>query len=140
MRSNTRLSLIAFGVIGMAAVSFSAQASPASNAPPEAVMNKFYGYLQRYNLWLGDDRGACAYEVDPAVVKKDGDDRFFMAKISRGRAGTACRGVLDFEFVRQQNEDIRFAGWERYQPTLYDPTSNVIKNRSSQAVKAICAL
>lgn len=150
------LASIVLGSLSGCVIAYSSvQAAPkqSSNTPPEAVMNKFYGYLQQYNLWLGDDRGACSYEVDPTGVKKDGDDRFFLAKISRGKAGTACRGVLDFrimqvncktrklyEFVRERKEDMRIAGWERYETTLSDPTGNNPKNQSAEAVKAICAL
>ena len=131
-------------------------AAPTSPVPPAAVMNQFYNYLQQYKLWLGDDRGACSYEVDPTGVKKDGADRFFLAKISRGREGTACRGVLSFQimqvncqtntlyqFVREPKEDMRVADWERYEVTLNDPTTRAngpSKNQSAAAVKAICAL
>lgn len=161
-----RLVLIVLGLLSQHAISAaSAQALPervaqnsgSGRTPPESVMNKFYGYLGQYNLWLGDDRGACSYDVDPAGVKTDGDDRFFLARISRGRAGTACRGVLDFRimqvncktgklyaFTREQKEDMRLAGWERYETTLSDPTARSTngnsKNRSAEAVKAICAL
>ncbi len=164
MRSQTIISLIALEILSFGAVllapvhaapSNERPVSQSSNVPSEATMKKFYGYLQQYNLWLGDDRGACSYEVDPEGVKKDGDDRFFLAKISRGRVGTACRGVLGFrimqvncktqtlyEFVRQQAGDPRLAGWERYETTLYnpEPTSNTPRNQSAQAIKAICAL
>ncbi|WP_143162025.1 hypothetical protein [Phormidesmis priestleyi] len=136
--------------MAQAAPTTATPAAKPSNVPPEAVLNKFYGYLQQYNLWLGDDRGACSYEIDPTGVKKDGTDRFFLAKISRGREGTACRGVLAFQimqvdcktktlyrFVREQKDDMRVAGWERYETTLSNGTS---KNKSAEAVKAICAL
>jgi hypothetical protein len=152
------LGLLSCGAIaggpGQAVPLPSTPAAKTSNVPPAAVMNQFYDYLQQYKLWLGDDRGACAYEVDPTGVKKDGADRFFLAKISRGRAGTACRGVLDFQimqvncqtntlyqFVRAQQEDMRMAGWERHEVTLNDPTADgKSKNQSAAAVKAICAL
>lgn len=162
MLSKISLSLIFFGLLNYGTISVSlAQAVPntpapatkPSNLPPEAVLNKFYGYLQKYNLWLGDSRTACSYEVDPTSVKKDGTDRFFLAKVSRGRAGTACRGVLAFQimqvdcktktlyqFVREQKEDMRIAGWERYETTLSDPTTRSPKKQSAEAVKAICAL
>ncbi len=165
MISKISSSLIVVGLLSYGTIETPlAQAAPPiapsvvkpSNVPPEAVLNKFYGYLQQYKLWLGDDRGACSYEVDPAGVKKDGSDRFFLAKVSRGREGTACRGVLAFEimqvdcktktlyqFVREQKEDMRFAGWERYEMTLHNPSdraSSPTKNQSAEAVKAICAL
>ncbi len=128
-----------------------------SNVPPAVVMDQFYNYLnQSYSLWLGDDRGACSYAVDPTSVKKDGDDRFFLAKISRGRVGTGCRGVLAFQimqancktqtlyqFQREQKDDMRLAGWERFETMLHDPTvlnTDKSKNQSAAAVKAICAL
>jgi hypothetical protein len=112
--------------------------TPPSKIPPTEVMDKFFKYLNdNYTLWLGDSRGACSYHVDPAGIRGDGDDRFFLAKISRGQSGTACRGVLAFrimqadckanklyEFVREQKEDMRVAGWERYEATLRDPASS----------------
>jgi hypothetical protein len=153
------LEILSFGTILLspvhAAPTNNVTVPKSSNAPPEAVMKKFYGYLQQYNLWLGDDRGACSYEVDPTAVKKDGDDRFFLAKNSRGRMGTACRGVLEFrimqancktqklyEFVRQQTGDPRLAGWDRYETTLYNPerASDTSRNQSAEALKAICTL
>ena len=163
MLSKISLSLLLLGSLSCGTISRSlAQAAPItstpvakpSNVPPKVVLDKFYGYLQQYNLWLGDDRGACSYEIDPTSVKKDGSDRFFLAKISRGREGTACRGVLAFQimqidcktktlyqFVREQKEDMRVAGWERYETTLRDPntrSSGASKNQSAEAVKAIC--
>ncbi len=164
MLFKTGLSLIFVGLLNHSISVSLTQAAPTtasptakpSNVPPEAVMNKFYGYLQQYRLWLGDDRGACSYEIDPVGVKKDGTDRFFLAKISRGRVGTGCRGVLAFQimqvdcktetlyqFAREQKDDIRVAGWERYEVTLNDPnarSSGTLKNQSAEAVKAICAL
>ena len=164
MPSKLSLSLAFIGLLSCEVNVSLAQAAPTtappvvkpSNVPPEAVMNKFYGYLQQYKLWLGDDRGACSYEIDPAGVKKDGTDRFFLAKVSRGRVGTGCRGVLAFQimqvdcktktlyhFVREQKDDMRVAGWERYEVTLNDPnarSSGTSKNQSAEAVKAICAL
>jgi hypothetical protein len=154
------LGLLSYGAIQaspvQAVLQTSAPTSQSSNVPPEAVMQQFYNYLNQYNLWLGDDRGACSYQVDPAGVKKDGSDRFFLAKVSRGQAGTACRGVLNFQimqvncktntlyrFVREQKDDIRVAGWERYETTLNDPnsrSSGTSRNQSAEAVKAICAL
>ncbi len=165
MISRIPLGLLTFGLLSYGAIAGGpVQALPTSPTPavktspvpPEAVMNQFYNYLQQYKLWLGDDRGACSYEVDPNGIKKDGDDRFFLAKISRGRAGTVCRGVLGFQimqvncktntlyqFVREQKEDMRLAGWERYVMSLNDPTASPngkSKNQSAEAVKAICAL
>lgn len=170
MLIKTSLSLISVGLLNYGTVSVSlAQTVPPtsaptvpptsaptvqpSNVPPESVMKQFYGYLQQYTLWLGEDRGACSYNVDPTSVKKDGADRFFLAKISRGQGGTGCRGVLAFrimqvncknntlyEFVREQKDDIRFAGWERYKITLNDPTNSTFKDRSKEAVKVICTL
>jgi hypothetical protein len=150
--------LLSYGPIAanpVQAVPLPTPAAKTSNIPPAVVMNQFYNYLHQYKLWLGDDRGACSYEVDPTGIKKDGADRFFLAKISRGRTGTACRGVLNFQimqvncqtntlyqFVREQSEDMRIAGWERHEITLSDPTARPdgTKNQSAAAVKAICAL
>jgi hypothetical protein len=109
----------------------------ASNAPSDAVMKQFFNYLDTsYQLWLGDSRGACAYTIDPTGVRTDGDDRFFLARISPSNVGTACRGVLAFrvmqadckaeklyEFVREQKSDMRSAKWERYETVLYNNKS-----------------
>jgi hypothetical protein len=106
----------------------------ASKTPSDAVMKQFFNYLDTsYQLWLGDSRGACAYAIDPTGVRTDGDDRFFLARISPSNVGTACRGVLAFrvmqadckaeklyEFVREQKSDMRSANWERYETVLYD--------------------
>jgi hypothetical protein len=134
-----------------------------SKTPPPAVMDKFFNYLNgNYSLWLGDSRGACSYYADPAGIRADGDDRFFLAKISRGNAGTACRGVLAFrvmqadckakklyEFVREQKDDMRVAGWERYESTLRDPAASrsvdpkaaapEAEVQSQKALTTICA-
>ncbi len=99
------------------------------------MLDKFYQYLNdRYSLWLGDSRGACAYHVDPAGIHANGDDRFFLAKLSAGQVGTGCQGIMVFrvmqadckaqklyEFVREKAEDMRKASWERYESTLWDP-------------------
>jgi hypothetical protein len=132
-----------------------AKSTPSSKVPPPEVMDKFFKYLNdSYTLWLGDSRGACSYHVDPAGIRVDDDDRFFLAKISRGQAGTACRGVLAFrimqadckanklyEFVREQKDDMRVAGWERYEATLRDPSANRDNSSeplSQKALSQIC--
>jgi hypothetical protein len=128
------------------------QGGDSSNTPPTAAMEKFYGYLNgSYSLYLGDDRGACSYHVDPAGVRPNGGDRFFLAKISRGKAGTACRGVLEFRimqadckakklygFTREQNSDPRVAGWERFETVLYNPENQSQLPQSQKALGTIC--
>jgi hypothetical protein len=123
-----------------------------SNAPPPAVMEKFYGYLNgSYSLYLGDDRGACSHHVDPAGIRPNGSDRFFLAKRSRGKVGTGCRGVLEFQvmqadcktrklyqFTREQNADPRVAGWERYEIVLSDPQNSSQPPQSQKALATIC--
>ncbi len=112
------------------------------NQPPAAVMDQFCRYLNdNYSLYLGDDQGACSYSIDPAGIRADGSDRFFLAKLSRGKQGTACRGILAFEimqadckvnklyvFRRESGDgknlnfqDRRNLGWERFEMSLYDP-------------------
>jgi hypothetical protein len=111
-----------------------AKPAASSHIPSDAVMKQFFNYLDTsHQLWLGDSRGACAYSIDPTGIRTDGDDRFFLARISPGNVGTGCRGVLAFrvmqadckaeklyEFVREQKPDIRSANWERYETVLYD--------------------
>jgi hypothetical protein len=129
-----------------------AQGDGRSNTPPATVMEKFYNYLNgNYSLYLGDDRGACSYHIDPADVRPNGSDRFFLAKISRGKAGTACRGVLEFRimqadckakklygFTREQNSDPRVAGWERFETVLYNPENQSQLPQSQKALGTIC--
>jgi hypothetical protein len=134
------------------------------NIPAPEVLDKFYHYLNdSYSLWLGDSRGACAYHVDPAGIHANGDDRFFLAKLSAGQVGTACRGIMVFrvmqadckaqklyEFVREKAEDMRNASWERYESTLWDPAARPSADRtvvpepaavaqSQTALTTICA-
>jgi hypothetical protein len=130
-----------------------AQTTPTnSNTPPSAVLGKFFKYLNSaYSLYLGDDRSACSYSVDPSGIRAEGSDRFFLAKLSRGKQGTACRGVVAFQimqadckdnklyrFAREENADMRLAGWERYEAILYDPDNKGLKPQSQKMLKTIC--
>ncbi len=157
-RTGGKLATIALMALGALIPSSIALAQPAppplNSAPPQAVMDKFYTYLNNnYSLWLGDSRGACSYYVDPAGIRVDGSDRFFLAKISRGKVGTGCRGVLEFEimqadckakklysFQREDKPDIRFAGWVRYETTLQDPERSRTENSAPQSQKAIATI
>ena len=143
--------LICFGMM-LSGPSIAQTPPKASNVPPAAVMDKFYDYLNgSYSLYLGDDRGACSYSVDPSSIKRNGSDRFFLAKLSRGKMGTACRGVLAFQimqadckarklylFQRENKEDIRFAGWERYEARLSDPEQKGPELQAEKMFKSIC--
>jgi hypothetical protein len=157
-RNSVKLATIALMALGALIPSSIALAQPAATppnpTPPKAVMDKFYTYLNNnYSLWLGDSRSACSYHVDPAGIRVDGSDRFFLAKISRGKVGTACRGVLEFEimqadckaqklyrFQREDQPDRRFAGWIRDETILQDPERNRAENSTPQSQKAIATL
>jgi hypothetical protein len=159
MKLSIQLSPISLSVsafilaIGMTPKNVTAQqAAVNSNSPPPSVMNKFYNYLNKnYSLYLGDSRGACSYDVDPTGIRANGTDRFFLAKISPGKQGTACHGVLEFEimqadckskklyrFTRERKEDIRFAGWERAETVLYDLENLGAETQSQKGLSTIC--
>jgi hypothetical protein len=119
-------------------------------------LNPFYAYLndQKYTLYLGDSRGACAYHIDPTDVYAQGESRFVTAKVSQGMQGTACRGVLQFEVLQADcqakvlyglapltAEDSRNRGWQRFELSLYKPTPGTGKAVTTQELATkVCAL
>lgn len=122
-------------------------------SPPD--LDPFFSYLndQKYTLWLGDDRGACGYYIDPTDVYEQGNSRFTTAKISRGMQGTACGGVLEFQvlhadcgatqlyqYVRETEGDPRFRGWQRLQMNLSDSTQPSFPTVTEQSIAKICTL
>ncbi|MBD3885408.1 hypothetical protein IFO70_27160 [Phormidium tenue FACHB-886] len=121
--------------------------------PPE--LEQFFSYLndQKYTLWLGDDRGACGYYIDPSDLYEQGNSRFTTAKVSRGMQGTACAGIVEFQvlqadcqanklyqFVRETEGDPRRRGWQRLQLRLSDSTQPSFPAATQQSVAEICAL
>jgi hypothetical protein len=136
-------------------------ALPAQSAPRQAPrttqpLDPFYAYLndQKYTLYLGDSRGACAYHIDPTDVYANGESRFVMAKVSSGTQGTACRGVLAFEVLQADcsakilygltqltTADSRSQGWRRFEFSLYASTRGAIKPITTQELaRKVCAL
>jgi hypothetical protein len=137
---------------GHGAIAVPTQVQPSST--PE-FQTQFFAFLnQKYTLTLGEDRAACAYQIDPTDVYQQGNSRFVTAKVSRGSSGTACRGVLAFEMFqadcqakllykmeREMGSDGRIRGWSRSEISLSDPTQRPIQSiTSSQLAARVCAL
>lgn len=134
-----------------------ALAQPAPGERP-AYEQQFFNYLhnQKFSLVLGESRGACAYSIDPSDVYAQGDQRFVLAKINQGNAGTACRGVLDFnvlhadcqakklyEFQRKTEGDIRTRGWDHFELSLSRstrPGERAVRVSSTDLAGQVCGL
>lgn len=73
----------------------------------------FFSYLDdKYTLYLGDNRGACAYSIDPTEVYEQGNNRFVTARVRQG-AGTACRDAIDFSVLQADCQANKFYKIER---------------------------
>lgn len=67
-----------------------------------------FSYLdKKYTFYLGDDRGACAYSIDPTEVYEQGNHRFVTAQVRQG-SGTACQGVIDFNVLQADCQARKF--------------------------------
>lgn len=107
------------------------QTEPEGTTVP-AFLEQFHNYqMQKYTLLLGEDRGACAYRIDPTDVYEQENTRFVIAVVSRGSLGTACSGYFAFQVlqadcdsnvlysIEQETEgDRRFRSWERFERPL----------------------
>lgn len=83
------------------------QAQTASEFP-----ENFYSYLdEKYTLYLGDNRAACAYSIDPTEVYEQNNNRFVTARIRQG-SGNACRGIT-FEVLQADCQANKFYEIER---------------------------
>lgn len=111
-----------------------------------AFLEQFYDYrAQKYTLLLGEDRGACAYFIDPTDVYEQENSRFVTAIVSRGSQGTACSGYFAFQILQADCEsNILYSielemenaphsrEWERFERPLYSVTQ--------PAAEAVCGL
>jgi hypothetical protein len=132
---------------------------PTRPQPLPAYQEQFYSYLndQKYTLSLGDDRGACAYSIDPTDVYERDNNRFVTAKVSQGLVGTACRGILNFQvlhadcqgkklyqFQREEGTDPRRQGWQhlemslvKYTPPRFNESTRVT---TEELAAQVCAM
>lgn len=124
-----------------------------------AFLDQFYSYQsQKYTLLLGEDRGACAYRIDPTDVYEQENTRFVTSAVSRGSLGTACRGYFALQILqadcesnvlysieREAEGDSRTRSWERFErplsvsdesPDIETPLDEVIQNPA----EVICSL
>ena len=91
----------------------------------------FYSYLdEKYTTYLGDDRGACAYSIDPTDVYGQGNNRFMTARVRQG-AGNACRGVIDFRVFQADCQTNKFYEIDR-EEILRDPGTSTPRSRWRQ--------
>ncbi|MBD1842636.1 hypothetical protein H6F89_04265 [Cyanobacteria bacterium FACHB-63] len=69
----------------------------------------FYSYLdKKYTIYLGENRGACAYSIDPTEGYEQGNNRFVTARIRQGWSGNACRGVIAFRVLQADCQANKF--------------------------------
>ena len=91
---------------------------------PSEFPENFFSYLdEKYTLYLGDNRGACAYSIDPTEVYEQGNNRFVTARYRQG-AGTACRGVIAFSVLQADCQANKF--YEIYPEEVPRGTGSVI--------------
>lgn len=127
----------------------SAEALPVKAAQNDPAI----AYLQhKYRLYLGDDRGACGYLIDPTDVYGDTQDRWLTALRSRGETGSACAGVVEFQILRVncptqtlsklvlEGETLRDRGWMSYPLNLYRFQAGELQTVSRIAAEKICSL
>ncbi len=141
VRSNTEGAIAAPSNI----VTVGSKSEPKVTTIP-AFLEQFYDYqTQKYTLLLGEDRGACAYRIDPADVYEQENTRFVTAVVSRGSQGTACSGYFAFQILQADCEsnvlysikrategDPRSRSWKRLEQSLYSV--------AQPPVEAICGL
>ncbi|MFK8185437.1 MAG: hypothetical protein AB8B99_18835 [Phormidesmis sp.] len=90
-----------------------------------------YMFGQKHTLFLGTDRGACGYHIDPTDVYAQGNTRYAIAVVTGSDWGNGCRGHLSFQIFqadcesntlyaieRETEGDRRWRGWERFERTL----------------------
>jgi hypothetical protein len=98
-----------------------AQAQTSSEFP-----DTFYSYLdEKYTLYLGENRGACAYSVDPTEVYEQGNNRFVTARIRQGWSGNACRGVISFQVLQADCQASKFYEIEREMLSESDSSGSI---------------
>lgn len=93
----------------------------------------FYSYLdKKYTLYLGENRGACAYSIDPTEVYEQSSNRFVTARIRQGWSGNACRGVITFQVLQADCQANKFYEIERKAIPQEPGSSGLIRGRWQQ--------
>ena len=134
------------------------QSEPNVTTAP-AFLEQFYDYqAQKYTLLLGDDRGGCAYRIDPTDIYEQENTRFVTAAVSPGSQGTACSGYFAFQILqadceanvlysieRETEGDLRSRSWERLERPLLISNGNLnietpLYSAAQTPAEAICSL